>query len=59
MDFEDYDEEALEEIISEGVASVECTNCERTVRIEPDGDYPCPHCGEGRVTSPLILLGWI
>jgi hypothetical protein len=54
-----YDIEELEQIMSEGVAHVECAECGYSDTIEPDGDYPCPECGEGRLVSPLILAGLI
>jgi len=50
--------EELERIMSEGAADVECPACGECARIEPDGDYPC-ECGEGRLTSPMILMGLI
>ena len=54
-----YTNEELEQIISEGVAEVECPKCGYWATIEPDADYPCPECGEGRLVSPLILAGLI
>ena len=54
-----YTNEELEQIISEGVAEVECPKCGCWATIEPDADYPCPECGEGRLVSPLILAGLI
>ena len=57
----DYDMEELEEIVSEGVAHVGCTNpaCNYSDNVEPDGDYECPECHVGRLTSPLVELGLI
>jgi hypothetical protein len=51
--------EELERIMWEGVADVECAVCGYGARIEPDADYPCPECEEGRLVSPLILEGLI
>ena len=52
--------EELEQIMSEGVADVECLECGEWATVEPDGDYPChtPGCG-GRLTSPLVKYGLI
>jgi len=52
------DIEELMRIDSQGFADVECDACGEGHRVEPDGDYPCD-CGEGRWTSPMILLGMI
>lgn len=54
-----YDIDELEAIMMDGVAEVECSKCGHGATIEPDGDYPCPECGEGRLVSPLILEGLI
>ena len=51
--------EELERIMFDGVAEVECEACGHGATVEPDGDYPCPECGEGRLVSPLILEGLI
>jgi len=53
-----YDIEELERIMADGMAEVECPACGECATVEPDGDYPC-ECGEGRLTSPLILEGLI
>jgi len=50
--------EQLQRIMWDGFADVECPACGEGGRVEPDGDYPCD-CGEGRLTSPLILEGLI
>jgi len=51
--------EELERVMMDGFADVECSaSCGEGGRVEPDGDYPC-ECGEGRLTSPLILEGLI
>lgn len=57
-EFDGYDLDELEAIMSEGMVDVECPACGNSATVEPDGDYPC-ECGEGRLTSPLILLGLI
>jgi len=49
----------LYDIIDSGCADVKCSNCTYETRIEPDGDYGCPECNKGRITSPLIELGMI
>ena len=51
--------EDLEQIMSEGLAEVECSaECGEYATVEPDGDYPCP-CGQGRLMSPLVFYGYI
>lgn len=55
----EYTIEDLEEIMCNGVAEVACDKCGHEATIEPDGDYPCPECGEGRLVSPLIVEGLI
>jgi rubrerythrin len=54
-----YDMDELEAIMNEGVAEVECPVCGYFATVEPDADYPCPECGEGRLVSPLIEEGLI
>jgi len=55
----DYDISELEAIMENGMAEVECSaGCGNGATVEPDGDYEC-ECGEGRLTSPLILAGLI
>jgi len=54
-----YSIEELERIMDEGMVDVECEVCGESDTIEPDGDYPCTECGEGRLVSPLILEGLI
>lgn len=54
MDFEYF-----EEIMSEGAVDVDCTECGHAARIEPDGDYPCTECADGRLVSPLVEAGLI
>lgn len=55
----DWTIEELEQIMHDGMADVECEVCGHCATVEPDGDYPCPECGEGRLVSPLILEGLI
>lgn len=58
--FDDFDIEELEAIMRDGMVDVECTaGCGHWATIEPDGDYVCAECGEGRLVSPLILAGLI
>jgi rubrerythrin len=54
-----YDIAELEQIMWDGVAEVECPACGYFATIEPDADYPCPECEEGRLTSPLVAEGLI
>ena len=50
----------LERLVYDGETDyVECDNCNYSTAIEPDGDYPCPECGEGRITSTLMKYGLI
>jgi hypothetical protein len=52
------DYELFEQIMSEGAADVDCTECGYGARIEPDGDYECHEKGcKGRLVSPLITAG--
>lgn len=51
--------EELERIMADGFAEVDCPSCGYGARIEPDADYPCPECKEGRLVSPLIEEGLI
>jgi len=54
------DFEVFEQIMRDGMAYVDCTACEHSDRVEPDGDYECPVYGcDGRLTSPLITAGLI
>ena len=64
MFFDEIDDdlfEELKEIMDSGVDYVECSNpnCTNHGTVEPDGDYPCDVCGEGRLTSRLITFGFI
>ena len=50
----------LEDIIFDRChASATCDHCGYTQEVEPDADYPCMECGEGRLISPLRKLGLI
>ena len=49
----------LEKVMMDGYADVDCTECDHAARIEPDGDYPCTECADGRLVSPLIEAGLI
>ena len=52
--------EELEEIMFNGFADVECTaGCGESGRVEPDADYKCSECDEGRLVSPLVIMGMI
>jgi hypothetical protein len=59
------DDNTLEEleaaVFGEELPVVECTNpdCGHVQEVEPDADYPCPVCKEGRLVSPLRALGLI
>lgn len=56
-----YTIEDLEQIMHDGMAEVECTNadCGEWATVEPDADYACYRCGEGKLTSPLVTEGLI
>lgn len=50
----------LEKILEDGVVTVKCSaKCGHSAEVEPDADYECGECGEGRLTSPLVRLGLI
>ena len=52
--------ERCEQVMRDGMADVECTDgCGYWSTVEPDADYACHECGEGRLVSPLILHGLI
>lgn len=53
--------EELERIMWDGMVTVDCTNpdCGEAATVEPDADYECYHCGEGRLVSPLVTEGLI
>jgi len=59
MDGAGYDMEAIEIAMNEGSHEATCFKCGYTMNVEPDGDYPCPECKGGRVTSILIAYGLI
>ena len=48
-----------EKVMMEGQADVECDKCGHCARIEPDGDYPCTACSNGRLVSPLVIAGLV
>lgn len=56
---EDRELEEMRKIMWDGYADVECTECGYCSRVEPDADYECPECEEGRLVSPLIVRGLI
>jgi len=37
----------------------ECEVCGFSQDVEPDADYPCPECNEGRLTSSMRKAGLI
>lgn len=43
----------------DSVQDGECDVCGYATTVEPDADYPCPECGEGRLQSVLIQQGLI
>jgi len=58
----DEDIEMLENLVfNDEIDYVKCSNenCEYETAIEPDGDYQCPECNIGRVTSHLLQYGLI
>ena len=55
----DFDIDELEVIMFDGACEATREVCGHTDTIEPDGDYECPECGEGRLTSPLIIMEMI
>jgi len=42
-----------------GHYSARCGECGYEQDVEPDADYPCPECSEGRLQSALIKMGMI
>ena len=56
----DEEMDRLERLVyDEEMDYTECEKCGYSTVIEPDGDYPCPECGEGRITSTLMKYGLI
>jgi ribosomal protein S27E len=53
------DVEHFKRIMWDGFVDVDCTDCDHAERIEPDGDYPCTECADGRLVSPLVEAGLI
>ena len=49
----------MERATFEGVTLGSCNSCGHEQEIEPDGDYPCPECGKGRLQSVLMKYGMI
>lgn len=39
--------------------TAECSVCGYSQDVEPDADYPCPECNEGRLVSSLRRAGMI
>ena len=57
---DDIDFELLEQVMMDGYAEVDCNaGCGYSARIEPDADYPCHECKEGRLVSPMVEAGII
>lgn len=52
-------EQAMADWDAYGSCEGTCDSCGHEMTVEPDGDYPCPECGKGRVTSPLVRAGLI
>ena len=52
-------EDAMAQMDDYGSCEGTCDNCSHEMTVEPDGDYPCPECGKGRVQSPLFRAGMI
>mgnify|MGYP003643477475 CR=1 FL=1 len=48
-----------EAVLDQGFDDAECDACGYARTVEPDGDYPCPECGEGRLQSCLVRDGII
>lgn len=48
-----------EAVMQQGFDDAECGECGYAARVEPDGDYACPECGDGRLRSSLIDEGLI
>ena len=40
-------------------ATATCNECGYTQNVEPDADYPCNECNNGRLISPLRIHGLI
>jgi Zn finger protein HypA/HybF involved in hydrogenase expression len=54
-----YELSQCEEAMMDGTCEGECAECGHTQTVEPDGDYPCPECKEGRIQSVLVKYGMI
>jgi len=52
-------QEAMEEILERGCCEAACNKCGYVATVEPDGDYICPECEQGRIQSPLVEAGMI
>lgn len=54
-----YDDYTPEDLMASSF-DVDCTEeCGHSARVEPDGDYDCPECDNGRLVSPLVELGLV
>ena len=58
----EYTEDELYEMkraTFEGMTLGSCNVCGYEQEIEPDGNYQCPECGNGKLQSVLIKYGMI
>ena len=49
----------IEQAMADSVCVGECQECGYSQDVEPDGNYPCPECGDGKLQSPLVKYGII
>ena len=52
-------EQAMADCDANGCCLGSCDNCSHEMIVEPDANYPCPECEQGRVMSPLLRGGLI
>lgn len=57
------DEDTMQElediVFDRNHAHATCNNCGHSQDVEPDANYPCPECNEGRLRSQLVMYGLI
>jgi hypothetical protein len=56
---DDYEMQLAEDAIMDGVTLGSCDACGYEQNVEPDGSYPCPECGKGKLQSVLMKYGLI
>ena len=49
----------IERATFDSVTTGKCDECGHEQDVEPDGSYPCPECGKGKLQSILMKYGLI